>query len=174
MPVCSAARSPRILLLRSGRHLSTALAALEAFAPGCEVAVIGTPGSERSIEQTGVPPERTFIYTLRSRFTPLAFLVSRTSIAARLWRFDHVAVLWNDPGGHGQGNVDRTALVLDPRGFLAITPDGRVIRRSWVPQIRRELQRAVASVMTAIALGALYAPALAMYLLHVILPARRQ
>jgi hypothetical protein len=156
----------KILLIRSGRHLTTALTALHAFSPGCEIAVIGTPGSERAIEQAGIPPDRTFIYTRRPRFTPLAFFFSATSVAARFWRFDRVAVLWNDPDGAGQGNVDRTALVLNPRSFLAISPDGRVIERTWVPQVRRELRRAVTSLAAAIALGALYVPAL-------LLPARR-
>jgi hypothetical protein len=159
-------RRERVLLIRSGRHLATALTALETFSPGCEVAVIGTPGSEHAIEQAGIAPERMFIYSLRPRFTPIAFLFSATSLAARFWRFDRVALLWNDPDGRGQGNVDRTALVLDPRGFLAITPDGRVVERSWVPQARHELRRAVTSVAAAIVLGALYLPAL-------VLPARR-
>ena len=156
----------RVLLIRSGRHLTTALTALEAAFPGCEVAVVGTPGSERAIEQAGIPRERTFIYTLRTRFTPIAFLFSPTSIAARLWRFDRVAVLWNDPEGRGQGTVDRTALALDPRGFVAVTPDGRIIERTWVPQARHEVRRALSSIAAAIALGALYLPAL-------LLPARR-
>lgn len=160
-------RPERVLLLRSGRHLHVALAALRAHAPACEVAVVGTPGSERAIEQAGVPAACTFIYSRQPRFTPLAFFLSRTALAARCWRFDRVAVLWNDPDGAGQGNVDRTALALDVRGFLAITPDGRVIERTIWPQLRHEIGRALASMVTAVILGALYLPAL-------LLPERRR
>jgi hypothetical protein len=159
-------RPERILLLRSGRHLELAIAALQAQIPGCEIAVVGTPGSEAAIASAGVPGARTFIYRRRSRFTPLAFGVSPTGVAARCWRFDRVAVLWNDPDGSGQGNVDRTALLLAPLGFLAVTPDGRVTERRVWPQIRHEALRAMTSVATAVVLAALFIPAL-------LLPGRR-
>jgi len=82
-------------------------------------------------------------------------------------RVSRVAVLWNDPDGSGQGNVDRTALALAPRGFLAITPDGRVVERTMGPQVRHEVCRAITSVCTAIMLGALYLPAM-------LIPAKRR
>jgi hypothetical protein len=160
-------RRERVLLLRSGRHLQVALKALETFSPGCEVGVVGTPGSERAIEQAGVPASNTFIYSKRSRFTPAAFFFSTTAVATRAWRFDRVAVLWNDPDGTGQGNVDRTALTLAPWGVLAITPDGRVVERTIWPQVRHELCRTMTSIGTAMMLGALYLPAL-------LIPARRR
>jgi hypothetical protein len=156
-----------VLLLRSGRHLQVALAALETYLPGSEVAVVGTPGSERAIEQAGVEASNMFIYSRRPRFTPAAFFFSVTAIAARCWRFDRVAVLWNDPDGSGQGNVDRTALALDPRGFLAITPDARVVERTMWPQVRHALRRTMTSVGTAVMLGALYLPAM-------LIPAKRR
>ncbi len=62
--------------------------------------------------------------------------------------------------------MDRTALLLAPLGFLAVTPDGRMTERSVTPQIRREILRAVTSVAAAVVLGALFIPAL-------ILPGRR-
>lgn len=159
-------RPERVLLLRSGRHLGLALSSLQARWPGCEVAVVGTAGSESAIADAGVPEGRTFIYRGRPRFTPLAFACSSTGAAARYWRFDRVAVLWNDPDGTGQGNVDRTALLLAPLGFLAVTPDGGITERRVTPQVRREIRRAVTSVAAAVVLGALYIPAL-------ILPGRR-
>jgi hypothetical protein len=159
-------RPERILLLRSGRHLEVAVAALRTRMPGCEIAVVGTPGSEAAIASAGVPAARTFIYRGRSRFTPMAFNLSPAGVAARCWRFDRVAVLWNDPDGTGQGNVDRTALLLSPTGFLAVTPDGRVAERRVWPQIRRETLRAVTSMAAAVVLGALFIPAL-------LLPGRR-
>lgn len=158
-------RRERILLIRSGRHLAVACKALETLNPKCEISVIGTPGSERAIEQVGIPPERTFVYRRRPRFTPIAFITSATALRVA-WRFDRIAVLWNDPDGRGQGNVDRTAFMLAPRGFLAITPDGRVIERSWVPVVRFEVRRTLTSLATALVLGALYLPAL-------LLPGRR-
>lgn len=158
-------RRERILLIRSGRHLAIACTALEARNPRCEISVIGTPGSERAIEQAGIPPERTYIYSRRTRFTPIAFITSATAWRVA-GRFDRVAVLWNDPDGRGQGNVDRTAFALAPRGFVAITPDGSVIQRSWLPLIGFEIRRTVTSLATAVVLGALYLPAL-------LLPGRR-
>jgi hypothetical protein len=133
--------------------------ALRARWPECEIGVVGTSGSEAAIQQAGVETLNTFIYTLRPRFSPMAFLMSSTAMAARLWRFDRVAVLWNDPDGTGQGNVDRTAFLLAPRGFVAVTPDGSLVDRSLTPQIRREVRRTVRSLAVAVLLGALYLPA---------------
>ncbi len=158
-------RPERILLLRSGRHLEVALTALARAYPGCEVAVVGTPGSEIAIAEAGVPAARTFVLR-RRRFSPARVLLSPTAIAVWRWGFDRVAVLWNDPDGTGQGNVDRTAFALSPAGFLAVTPDGRMTPRGVTPQVRHELRRALTSVAAAIVLGALYLPAL-------VLPARR-
>lgn len=152
----------RILLFRSGRHVQTAIAALRSRWPGCEIAVVGTAGSQLALAEAGVAERNTFIYTKRPRFSPLAFFFSTTAMAVRLWRFDRVAILWNDPDGAGQGNVDRTAFLLAPRGFIAITPDGGIVERSVTPQIRRETRRAVRSLGVALVLGALYLPAFVM------------
>jgi hypothetical protein len=149
----------RILLIRSGRHLAIAIAALQSRWPGCEIGVVATAGSESALAEAGVSARNTFVYTRRSRFSPLAFFFSTTAVAVRLWRFDRVAVLWNDPDGAGQGNVDRTAFLLAPRGFVAITPDGSLVERCVLPQIRREVRRAVRSLGVAVVLGALYLPA---------------
>jgi hypothetical protein len=156
----------RVLLLRSGRHLQTAITALQSRWPGCQIAVVGTDGSQAAIEQAGIDARDTFIYTRRPRFSPMAFSVSTTAMAVRLWRFDRVAILWNDPDGTGQGNVDRTAFLLAPRGFVAITPDGTIVERSVTPQIRREVRRTLCSLAMAVMLGALYLPAM-------IIPSRR-
>jgi hypothetical protein len=150
----------RILLLRSGRHLRVAIDALQAHAPGCHVGVVGTPGSESAIEQAGVAADDVFIYSNQPRILPLAFFSSRTAGQARRWGYDRVAILWNDPEGTGQGNVDRTALLLSPSGYLAVTPDGTIVERSLGPQIRREAIRIVMSIGTGAVLGALlYLPA---------------
>ncbi len=152
-------RPERVLLLRSGRHLQVALDALAAAWPDCVVTVVGTAGSERAMAQAGVSADRVLLYTRRPRFTPLAFLTSTTALAARRRGFDRVAVLWNDPDGTGQGNVDRTAFALAPLGFLAVTPDGRLVPRSLWPQVGHELRRTVASAWAACVLAALYVPA---------------
>jgi hypothetical protein len=156
----TAGRPVRIVLLRSGRHLQTALSTLRRRWPGCEVAVVGTRGSETAIAEAGVPPGNTFVYARRPRFTPLAFLCSATALRLRAWRFDRVAILWNDPDGAGQGNVDRTALTLAPSGFVAVTPDGRLVERRACPQVQLECKRAIVSLGAAVVLGALYLPAL--------------
>jgi hypothetical protein len=150
---------PRVLLLRTGRHLQVALGALGRHFPGCEVAVVGTPGSEAAIAQAGVPGGLTFVYDARPTFDPWAFGLSRAARAARRWGFDHVAVLWNDPSGVGQGNVDRTAFSLAPRGFWAVTPDGGLIERRLWPQLRRELMRGLASLAVGSVLALVFIPA---------------
>jgi hypothetical protein len=152
--------STRIVLLRSGRHLGVAIDALSRRFPGCRIAVVGTPGAQPAIEQAGIAASDVFVFS-RARFQPLAFLFSRTALAVRRWRYDQVAILWNDPDGQGQGNVDRTALTMSPRGYLAVTPDGTVVERALLPQLRTEAVRAMASVGVASALGLLlYVPAL--------------
>jgi hypothetical protein len=151
----------RVLLFRSGRHLRVAVDALRGRFPDCEIAVVGTPGSEGVIAQAGVAPQHAFIYSAKPRFTPLAFGSSRTAMAARRWRFTRVAILWNDPDGRGQGNVDRTAFGLAPLGFLAITPDGGIVERSPFSQVGHEVRRTLVSLMAGVVLGALYVPAIA-------------
>lgn len=143
----------RVLLLRSGRHLRVAMDALAARTPGCRVAVVGTPGSEAAVEQAGVAPADRFVYP--TRFQPLAFFLSLTALRARRWGYDRVAVLWNDPEGTGQGNVNRTALAMSPRGYLAIAPDGSIVERSLWPQLRTECLRVAVSIGVAVAMAVL-------------------
>jgi hypothetical protein len=150
----------RILLLRSGRHLRVAMDALAARFPGCRIAVVGTASSRPALELAGIAAFDTFIYS-GSRFHPLGFIISSTARAVRRWRYDQVAVLWNDPDGRGQGNVNRTALAMSLRGYLAITPDGTVVERALLPQLGTEVLRAVVSIGIAAVIGLLlYVPAL--------------
>jgi hypothetical protein len=150
----------RILLLRSGRHLDVAIEALVSRFPGCQIAVVGTRGSQPAIQQSGIAETDTFI-SLASRFQPLSFVVSRTALAVRRWRYDELAILWNDSKGTAERNVDRTALMMSGHGYLAITPGGTVVECSLLRQLRIECVRAVASIGVAMALGALlYAPAM--------------
>jgi len=148
-----------VLLLRTGRHLPVALQAIARAWPGCDVAVVGTPGSEAAIEQAGVPADRIFVYRTAASFQPFAFWRSGIAQAAKRRGYRRLAVLWNDPEGTGQGNVDRTAFLHAPSGFVAITPDGRLIERDIWPQVRHEIRRAVTSCAAAVVLGALFVPA---------------
>ena len=155
-----AAPPKRILVLRSGRHLRVAMEALTARFPGCRIAVVGTPGSEAALAMADVRPGDAFIYRA-ARIQPFAFLFSPTAVAVWRWKYDRVAILWNDPDGTGSGNVDRTACALGPCGYLAITPDGTVVERSPWPQVRREVVRVAASAAVGAALGVLlYIPAI--------------
>ena len=159
----------RILLLRSGRHLRVAMDALAARFPGCRIGVVGTPGSAPAIEQAGIAHDDVFTYE-RARFQPLAFFFSRTGWAVRRWRYDRFAILWNDPEGTGQGNVDRTACAMSPRGYLAITPDGSLVDRAVMPQAWTEARRVAASAGVAVILGVLlYLPALTLSLVKRVL-----
>jgi hypothetical protein len=150
----------RILLLRSGRHLRVALDVLQKKYPGCQVRVVATPGTEHAVEQAGVARGDYFIYGRRPQFEPWALF--RSGIALQAWwrGYDRVAVLWLDPDGLDRSNVNRTALLLAPRGFDAITPDGRLIRRRMRTVARRELSIVGWSMATLAVLAmALWAPA---------------
>ena len=154
-------RPERILLLRSGRHLRVALEALQKTYPLCSVTVVATPGSEQAVEQAGVARGDYFIYDARPQFEPWALF--RSGIALRAWwrGYDRVAVLWLDPDGTDRANVNRTALLLAPRGFDAITPNGILKRRRSPAVLRRELTIIGWSMATLTVLAfALWTPAL--------------
>ena len=129
-------RPERVLLLRSGPSPALAMDALRTRWPECGLRVVGTPGSEPAIVRRRHRIRQTsFIYTKRPRFSAARVLLQPTALAARAWRFDRVAILWNDPDGAGQGNVDRTAFLLAParlRGNHA-----RRQRRRATPRRRR-------------------------------------
>jgi len=148
----------RILLIRSGRHLGIALGVLAKAHPGCEVWVLATHGAEREVTRAGIPRDRYLIYKTRPRFCPSGML--RGGMARQIWaqRFDRVAVLWPDAAGSDQANVDRTALAISPRGFDAITPDGRIVARRTITLLAREMRRAPWSTFVCVGLG-LYRPA---------------
>ncbi len=150
----------RVLLFRSGRHLRTALDALEAASPGCQVTVVATPPAVPLLDQMGIAADRRLIYERTPFFGAWPFLTSPAGAWVRRRRFDRVCVLWNDPNGTGQANVDRTAMLVSPRGFTAITADGSLIVRRTVPLLAREASRAAASLGVAALLGAcLFLPA---------------
>jgi hypothetical protein len=150
----------RILLFRSGRHLRVGLDALRADSPGCEITVVATPGAEPVLDQNGIGPAHRIIYTRTPFFRPWPFITSAAGARAIAGRFDRVCVLWNDPEGTGQANVDQTALLVSPRGFTSITADGALLVHATRPLFVRELTRAAASVGVAAALGlCLFLPA---------------
>ena len=130
----------RILLLRSGRHVQVAVAALKKISPDCQVTIVSMPPGHF--------------------FQPLPFILSADGARAWKGRFDRVCVLWNDPEGVGQSNVDHTALCVSPLGFTAITADGTLIERRTLANLSRELGRAATSIGVAVVLGLfLYLPA---------------
>jgi hypothetical protein len=158
----------RVLVFRSGRHLHTALRRLDDLYPGAEVTVVTQPGTERLLDEIGAPPERRLFYRGAPRFTPSTFL--RSGLAGRVWadRFDLVAVLWADPEGREFSNVNRTALVASPSGFVAVTPDGSLLPQRTASLILRELRRAVRSIATLAVIGLLaLAPAAVLRILGV-------
>ena len=153
-------RPERIALVRSGRHLQVALDVLRRRYPACHITVIATPGTDAARIQAGIDERDWIVYDADARFDAWPMLTS--GVAARVWalRCDHVAVLWQDPTGGDRANVDRTAMVLSPSGFVAIAPDGTVIERRRIDTIRRQAASALASIATAAVLGvALYGPA---------------
>lgn len=149
MPV----RPERVLLLRSGRHLQTALDALVRELPGSEITVLATASGASALEDARIPPARRLVYDRTPFFRPWRVLFSPAGFAVLRGRFDRVCVLWTDPEGAGHGNVDRTALLLSPRGFTAITPDGRLVRRRTSQILGGEWTRGLRSMAVAALLG---------------------
>jgi len=150
----------RILLFRSGRHLVTAMAALRSESPNCDITVVATPAAVPVLEQQGIDASHRILYDRTPFFHPWPFLISAAGARACAGRFDRVCVLWNNPDGAGQVNVDHTALVVSPFGFTAITADGTLIEHRTRAIVSREAKRAAASMGLAVALGlCLFLPA---------------
>jgi hypothetical protein len=148
-----------IVLLRSGRHVRLAIESLTRRFPGARVVVVGQPASVPLLEMAGVTVEDQILYD-GGFFTPWKFYRSDAGKAVRQSGFTRMAVLWYDPDGVGQGNVNRTALILAPRGYLAVAPDGSIIERYPQQALVRQAVRAVCSVAAMAAIGTLlYAPA---------------
>jgi hypothetical protein len=145
-------RPERILLFRSGRHLGTALEALRADSPNCEITVIATPAAVPALAQQGIDASHRILYDRTPFFHPWPFITSGAGVTAVAGRFDRVCVLWNDPEGAGQVNVDHTALAVSPFGFTAITADGSLIENGTAGIVRREARRAASSIGVALAL----------------------
>ncbi len=136
-----------ILVLRSGRHLNVACEALSGIYPGCRIAVVAQPGTEEMVSRAGIAEENRYVYKAGKFFTPFRFYWSETGRAVRRRTFDRVAVLWTNPSGDGFDNVNRTALLLSPRGFLAIPPDGSVVPQVPLDETRRALRMAWWSIL---------------------------
>jgi hypothetical protein len=140
-------KQKEIVLLRSGRHLHVAVQSLRNLWPDCRVLVVSQPGTDLLLDQLQIQPEDRFIFDKKKFFSPLSLARSHAGKQLRSREYDDVAVLWTDPEGKGHANVDRTAMLLSPRGFVAITPDGSVIRRETWPTIKREVLRGACSIM---------------------------
>lgn len=143
----------RILLFRSGRHLQVAIDALRSDSPSCDITVVATPAAVPVLEQQGIDASHRLLYDRTKFFQPWSFITSGAGVRAITGRFDRVCVLWNDPDGAGQVNVDHTALMVSPFGFTSITADGSLIDHRTAGIVRREATRAASSMGVALALG---------------------
>jgi len=160
-------RPDHIVLFRSGRHLRTALDALRAAFPSSRITVIATPSAVASVSAAGVNERDRIVYDATAFFQPLAFVCSRAWRQALARRPTRVAVLWSTPDGAGHVNIDRTALTLSPRGFLAVTPDGTIVPRGTGAMLAREVQRTAWSLLVGAALQLLlFLPARALRLVR--------
>lgn len=156
----------RVLLFRSARHLGAALDALRADSPGCDITVVATPAAGPALDAAGIDAAHRIVYRRTPTFRPLPFLASPAGVRAIAGRFDRVCVLWSGPEGDGFDNVNRTALAVSPRGFTAITADGRFVAASRRRCLGRPVRRALVSMGVALGLGLfVFAPA---RLLHAI------
>jgi hypothetical protein len=144
-----------ILLIRSGRHLHSALLALRASFPDARITVVSNDGSHDVLDRLGIDA-RDRVVGRWSHVSASAFLAD--PVGRGLWsrRAERVAVLWTDPGGSGYGNVTRAALALAPSGFLAITPDGTICEQSGLRCLTREALNGLLSLLTQVAAFALF------------------
>ena len=143
-----------ILLLRSARHLFTAVRVLRTRFPESRITVASQTGTDELLDLLDIPADQRVLGPWR-QFTPTALLRTAVGRALRRRRFDEVAVLWLDPDGRGYGNVNRAALLLAPGGFLAITPTGDLIRQTPRRVLTAEARVAARSMAAAILIGAL-------------------
>ena len=143
-----------ILLLRSARHLLTAVRALQARYPGDRITIASQTGTEEILDLLDVPARQRILVPWR-RFTSTALLRTREGRQLLGRHFDEVAVLWLGPDGAGYSNVNRAALLLAPGGFLAITPAGDVVRQTPRRVLASEARYAARSVAAALPIGAL-------------------
>jgi hypothetical protein len=148
-------RPERILLFRSGRHLGTAIEALRIDSPNCDITIVATPAAVPVLEQQGIDASHRILYDRTKFFQPWPFITSAAGVRAITGRFDRVCVLWNDPDGAGQVNVDHTALAVSPFGFTSNTADGSLIEHRSGAIVSREAKRAASSIGVAAALGLL-------------------
>ena len=135
-----------IVLFRSGRHIQAAAKALRSQYSGCRLLVVTQPGTEQILDQLKIGAEDRYVYGATRFFSPFRFAFSAAGRRLRSRSFDRVAVLWNDPQGTGSINVNRTALLLAPKGFLAVTPGGSVIEQDTWISVRREAIRTICSL----------------------------
>jgi hypothetical protein len=135
-----------IVLFRSGRHIQAAAKALRSQYSGCRLVVVTQPGTGQILDQLEIGAEDRYIYGATKFFSPFRFAFSAAGRRLRSRSFDRIAVLWNDPQGTGSINVNRTALLLAPKGFLAVTPGGSIIEQDTWIYARREAVRTIYSV----------------------------
>jgi hypothetical protein len=143
-----------ILLIRSGRHLHSALSALRSSFPAAHITVVSNDGSHDVLDRVGIDA-RDRVVGRWSHVSASALIAD--PVGRGLWsrRAQRVAVLWPDPDGSGYGNVTRAALALSPRGFLAVTPDGTVCEQSGPRCLAREALNGLLSLLTRVAAFAL-------------------
>jgi hypothetical protein len=136
-----------ILLIRSGRHLHSALSTLRASFPGARITVVSNHGSHDVLDRVGVDA-RDRVMGRWSHISISALLGDPVGRGLLRREAAYVAVLWPDPDGTGCGNVTRAALCLSPRGFLSITPDGTMRQQSGGRWLFREAVNGLLSIIT--------------------------
>ncbi len=128
------------LLLRSSRHVGTAVHALRQRNPAARIVVLTRPGAEAALAEAAVAPEDQWPFD-RNRFSPAAMM---PLVAHRLRgvRLGSVAILADNEEGRGFGNVIASAYCLFPRSVVAVLPDGSIHTLSVLSLIRRRLVHA--------------------------------
>jgi hypothetical protein len=98
------------------------------------------------LDRLGIDGSQRIIYRTRKFLSPFTFFFSEAGRRLRQEGFVEVAVLWNDQEGLGQANVNRTALLLSPKGFLAVSPDGMIHRQRTLATLEHEARRTIYSM----------------------------
>lgn len=129
----------RVLVLRTSRFVTTAIARVRRDWPAATLCVIHQAGSEAELDEAGIPATARIQIPAGTRITVGSVLASSWGWRARQWRPDAVVLQWWNPSGRGHEAVDRAALLLQPCGFHVVLEGGECVWVSWKRRVWRPI-----------------------------------
>lgn len=169
-------RPLRVLILRTSRFLSVAASHAHACWPGAELRLLCQEGAEADAVSAGIAPGSCVPCPAGTRIRPRALVTSAWARHLLAWRPDIVVLQWWRRDGRGHEAATLFALLLQPRGCVAVLEDGGAIRMGWsdyltrlarsVPPACRRCVAGVVVVMLVAAASVLLWPAAAWAVRH--------